>query len=620
MYVKNRLHKGEATHQNATVFGCALILALLAYGIARCFWPVYSDGDNYHISMVLSGSFGTNPFCQFINPILSGLSYVLAQLFGEADGFLLICCCAMFVSLWLLFAGILGSGHSGLEKCILLLCTMLLWFWSRPVSNNFTVQASFLAISGLVIIRTHCHRRPLSAVGAVITVLGFMVRLEGAFLVLPFWGLVVLADAMEMGGLRQLPKVLRPYVPVFVGIFAAVAVQKVFFSIEPMKSGMAFSDLRGNTLDYPVTPYHFLTNGKTEITEQDYYLPRYWVFLYDDAEMLRQFEITTRIGNYNLFDLRSGGVNNIVEEGVYLLTTYKKKLILPAMAAALTMLAQISRREKWYAYAQTILSWLGALVIMLYFMSVGRLPLRVIMAILLPCMTVNVLAAAKRNDSTEAQKTSVKEAVSVWLPAVFLAAGIAFTLYAVHTHRRYLIPGFFLAAVFMVFLPVVFRKKDFLWAVRSVNCIVLCALVGCAAFTLRTESVSKPQSILHARSAEFAQGAQMGDTVYYTAYLQLPAEEAYINAGKLRPREHTSRFIHLGSWLHGQPYFHAFLQENGLTYPANDLLYRPDTYLLAAPDITDVIVMSLQEHYGASVHAVPAGEYDGLPVWQILPE
>lgn len=596
----------------------AVLLTLLCYLIARFTLPIYVDVDNYGISSVLAGNYGSNPMCQFINPILSWLVYGLSRVFPTADMLLVVIYAAALVSLFLLFGGILTAEGTPLEKCTQLMLVAMSWFWIKPLNANFTLQASWLAVSGILVL-CYGQSRPVRAVGTLLLVLGEMLRFKATLLALPFWGLLIAADVMNKGCSREtIKKEIRRYALPLLCFGLIYLVQQCFFQMEPMKSAMLYSNIRSRAMDYPVYDWENLPQPIPGMSEADYKLMGKWVFLYDNAEMLRQFRLTVEYGSEKFV---WAGFQELLPVCRYFIMWLRDRLILPLSIFAAAGLLLICSHRKWYAYVQLFLALLGAVLILAYYYLLYRVPVRVVYAVALPCVAVMALAAF-RTDGTDDAKETLKGTARLTpvLPALVLAGILGLILGLTKTHRTALLSGAVLTiyALAAVGLAVNRKPRRYAWA-RQSACLILACIVGCMIpMRFKGASFASPQSVLHAR-VEDAQLESMGDTVYFTATGSIPLHRNIQN-GVLVGKAFEKHFVPLGGWTYGQVYRERFNAENNLTFPANDLLYRPDTYLLADEELADMIVESLRTHYGSGVRAVRLGEHEGVPKWQILPE
>lgn len=598
----------------------AFALTLLCYVTARCSQPIYADVDNFQICQVLSGSFTENAICQFVNPLLSLLAHGVHLLLPNADGYLIPVYAAAALSLYCLFSEALSDEYSQTEQCVRTAMVAAIWLWAKPLNANFTMQASWLAVSGILVLHrsTSLSRQILAT---LFIMLGTMIRLEAVLLTVPFWGLIILADVFQQGSsVKSIIKELKKYLFACLCVLAVIAVQKCLFSIEPMKSAMIYDSFRSRVVDFPVLDFNQIPLAFDGINKADYDLATSWVFLYDDEEMLSQFREIAQEASYNMYRADSQTVHLLLLNAKYLLMAYRSALILPLIVLAASVFVMGIKRVRWYTWLQVLLGWTGGAVMILYFLHIGRIPAHVFKSILLSCMAVTALAVLEAGSVTDKAPEGKTAAITAWVPAILLLVGVSAVLLLQQKHQIVFVGG--VAAIIcggVLGLTMLSGNRDFhLWAQKSAYRIMLCSIMCYMLFFLGGMKFDMPQPILDVWD-EPTLAEMAGNDLYYTCR-SMPWSDDTVNRGKLPSREYHEHFVGVGNWYVGQPYYQDFLKNNGFTYPAYDLLYRPDTYLLATEEWTDRIVQSLQGHYGDGVHAVQMGEFEGIAKWRIFPE
>lgn len=596
----------------------AIVLAIICYLIARCTQPIYNDGDSYAISNVISGVYAGNVLIQFTNPVLCYLSYGLTKMMPTADGYFVILFAGAFLALCFQFYEGLSEG-SALGKCIKCLLVSLVWFWIKPLNTNFTIQAAWFAVSGYLLLYLN-ESRWGRVLGTGILVLGAMIRLNAALLTMPFLGLIILTEILQNDlNVKSIRAVLRKYAIPLLCVLAAAVIQEGVFCLEPFESAKVYNSARSRIVDYPVLDYAQLPCAIDGVSEADFQLATSWVFLYDDAQMLDQFQRIAQAAGYNMYRTEPNGFSLFILSLKYHLIACRSILIPPLIILAATIFLLISHRARWYAYFQVLLSWMGSGVMILYFLYAGRCHGGVVTAIMLPCAAVTaVTGLSPGNCDTVGSGKEAHFYIAAWIPTLVLVLG-AGTVFVLSSNHRIILLGLVCMAIGIVVLvlPLIYRQRSLqAWSCRSICNALLCAMVCYLAFSLSKETYQMPQDIFHVRQ-ETAQMQLTDDMVCYT-WIPLAEADAYRAAGKAVPAQYRAQFIRMGGWHYGQPYYHKWLAENGLTYPANDLLYRPNTYLLATQEQADLIAQSLREHYGRNVSAALAGEYSGTAKWQLV--
>lgn len=543
-----------------------VMLAVFA-ALLVCLWAAQSclvvHVDNYFISMVANGYYGQDAYCLFINPVLSQILFLLASVNPAVDWFLLLSQLLSFFGLVFLAYCALRCGTPAPRAAVVLLAMVYVTAHAQLFNCNFTISSAFFAAVGWVSLSLYVRSSPVQesgfrgvALGCALLFYGasIMFRWECALLSVPFAIVELLPLSVRAGRMAIDEPAVMALKRSFLGMLAltalAVALSAAMFCLKcspAYSEADEYNDARSSIVDYPAKRWEEVSGDLPWMTENDYRLVHAWFFADTELFSTTHMEEIAQYSRANsnsidspsalvdmvLFGLAgsSGYLIAICVFGLYALRlgggTVRAKLIISALIAS------------------------GALF---YYAYVGRLPERVVLAVLF-----NML----------------------------IATGIGYCSVGgklIRTKCRF--------------------GAD----------AVLCAVVVFALVCAVPQVVSRYQSQIVGRFCD--DGVEIVDPgddpiLFWDS-------SAYINryrfAGCMPTKEYISRNIPTGTWLYGQPYFEAFLAERGVANPAEALLERGDSFFVSRDP--SLVLGLLRERYSPYAQVRQVGLADDVPVWK----
>ncbi len=546
----------------ASVAMLAVFAALLVFlWVAQSRLVVHVD--NYFISMVANGYYGQNAYCLFINPVLSWIIFLLASINPTVDWFLLLSQLLTFFGLIYLACCILRRGMPGPRAAIMLLLSVYVAAHAQLFNCNFTISSAFFAAIGWVSLSRYV-RSPLArksdfrgfTLGCALLFYGasIMFRWECALLSVPFAIVDFVPLGIRAGRIAIDESAVVALKRSCLGLCAVAALAIVLSAaMFCLKCSPAYSqageynDARSSIVDYPAKKWEEVSGDLPWMTEDDYRLVHAWFFadteLFSTAHM-EEIALYSRVNNNSIDSPLT--LVNVVLLGLAGSSGY----LITICAFGLYALCFGDGAVR----AKLIASALIALGVLFYYAYVGRLPERVVLAILF-----NLL----------------------------IAAGIGCCSVGDRLIRAKSHPGADAA---------------------------LCAVVVFALICAVPQGVSRYQSQIAGRfcddSVEIVESG--GDPIL------LWDSSAYVNryrfAGRMPTKEYISRNIPTGTWLYGQPYFEDFLAERGVANPAAALLERGDTFFVSRDP--SLVLGLLRERYSPYTEVRQVGLADDVPVWK----
>ena len=224
----------------------------------------------------------------------------------------------------------------------------------------------------------------------------------------------------------------------------------------------------------------------------------------------------------------------------------------------IVFLYAFSANQSWWRKLECVLACAGAGIIILYYIMVGRAPLR------------------------------------VWESVIFAAMGVL-VINKVSADKQVVDKRFFIVLkVFVGLLLCVGIFKDVVTAEFSAPQLAL-------------KSRSNVDESLYEETFE-------GQSLYFWESWHANITQYYMKQGKLPSEEFLRHNLSVGDWVYGQVYFNNHLKKVNASNPARALLQRNNTYF-AGIDYT-FLLDYLQEHYGYDIRVKKCGEINNLPIWK----
>ena len=543
--------------RTATRKGIAFLIACLCLLASLFTHPLYEDVDNYSVSMVTMGLFGGNG-CQYthvaLNLLLGGLSRVLPA----ADAFALLGRALVFLCFYLLLT--MASDGEGMIR--FLSCALFCLFFSISLplfTANYGIQAVFFAGTGWLALSRGIRggRRSLSACGFLLLLTGMLWRLSVAAVLLPYI-LLDLAFRLPGSSGAERRRAVRGLLPVCLAALLLAGCQALYERSPAARDGFAYDRARILLEDYPTKEWDEIEETGEELgfTELDYDMARLW-FLADTERMDAAF--LTRMGEAGKtvqYGLNPEGLSGAANELVHFFEDERKEnYAWVAGMLLLVFLTALTGAPARYS-VQAVLAAAGSLAVILFFLMIGRAPLR-LLHMVFTAETLSLSGILVRAE--EAGKTG----------------------------RR----GF-----------TAFR------AGRLALCLLLLFSAG---YTLRKDGIRAPQTAFLARAERDGEEEETDFTLWEDWHAGVA--HALMDEGRLPSARTLSRNLPAGDWAYGQLYFTEYLNRIGKGNPARFLLQNDGAYFATNDgEFLREMLSYLAEKTGKRVVAAPSGEKNGI--------
>ena len=568
----------------------AFIVALVCYWLFSVIGKLYFDNDNLMIGVVTNGIYSNDVFCQYLHPLLCLTIRGLSFLLPTADCFLVITTIFVFIELMVLtYIALLETENKPWRQWnvqdwilrVMLVCGTI--FLSTAIniwSINYTTQTASFIFAGLISLFEYKNKRDQKALfilGTLLVIFGFMMRIEGALIFVPY---VLLQIATELWTAKKdtegkkvketatdLIKLLAPCVII---IAALLISRTVFWSIEPHASARDYNEVRTISGDFHMQDWEEVEDEIVNTDYTEYKSPIVWSLIDTDVLNTEKIAYIAEIGSTPRYPLNSEGlVKTLQEMWRKGFTTNLQLLLLLIITLILAVRNIICINNKWLRL-ESIFAVGGSFLILFYFTIRGRAPLHVWQSTVFACVTILIVAAL--NDVRKRRTTA------------HIKAGIGV-----------------LDAVFMLMISAVLY-----FSIGQV---------------IATSSFHSPTTAFTARinvdESEFAQTLEDDSLYIWPSFWQTLAGK-YVEKGKLPSREVLEHNIPLAYWSYGQVYFTDVLKRMNAENPAKALLERPNTYLVKVRGMDDFVLDYMRAHYGEDLELEEIGEVNKYGYYRLV--
>lgn len=540
----------------------SVVLTGICYFVFTFFSALYNDSDNIIVSMVVNGLYGENNICQYLHPFLCLMIKPFSKVFTHTDVFLLLIHAMTVVEIFMLFYVGVSRWYGKTERDIedhlqLAMNLFFVFFLSMGVNMwnaNYTVQTASFIFTGLFLLLTGSSKSH-KVIGSMLTVFGFLLRVEGALLFIPYLFLELLIICIEADK-KCIKELFRRILPCTIIITLILTGRFVFYSFEPYKTATLYNESRTTAVDFPMQDWGSIDPKPEGIDRTDYIAATGWVFAdteYINADSLKAMAVAGRRTAFKL-----NAMDKIIKEMWRRLTqTNLYMLLLFVLTVTYTIRNLVCCGN--LRRVESVLAAAGGFVILLYFTCSGRAPTRVWIPVLLAADMVLMIA-----DFKDKKLSRVSPVFSLALCAI-LWFGIGQAAINFHFHS----PTTALNSITSYEVtdnPYTYAKGDelFIWP--------------------NWHSASLP------------------------AY--------YCSIGKLPTKDVIEHNIPDGDWVYGQPYYNEMLKRINAVNPARALLEREDTYLMEG--YSETLISQMKEHYGNDIEVIEAGEAAGKKIYKVV--
>lgn len=549
----------------------SFVLTFLFWAIQNSF-PIYIDGDNYWNSIVLNGLFSEENYYQYVNPIVAYIVRGIDGLFKQADGYVLLCEVLMFLGIWCLLYVFASYGISRFYYLCIWMTLVSLNFKLNIVHVNFTIVAGAFTAVGIISIFAYTHKKvgKISLLcGMILMVFGSMWRLSAQAMFIPFVILMMVVEIwIRIGNKKELihhvKRTCMVVLPVILMIGICFCYDKQVKLSEKYSDSIEYNSLRSTMLDFPMKSFNDVEEQLADIgvSQNDYETISSWIFA--DTDLVDT--------NYlrSLLEIVDADKDDIMDDMQYTLSKLydsifnSGSLLVQLMFFALIFLiVSFSKYDIRYKL-ELIFSYLGAGVILLGFVFVGRIPVRVVQTLFFCvwCVVAHVLLS-----NVEYRKLSDVKKMT-----------------------------FFGGIVLAVFVNAITGMEyDFSLKLPS-------SLYAKTNQTYSFESVDESSDTVYI----------CGISDYYNDYVMpiLWKEDA------LPTTQFMNQNIIDGGCAYGQVYFLEYLYRIGIENPMSALIQREHTYYVAEEERCNCVLQFLREHYNENTQVECVGMTAGVPVWE----
>lgn len=532
--------------------------------------------DNLTISVVTGGMYGDNNFCQYIHPFLCLIIKILNPLLPTADVFMLVThvfllgCIMGLVYLILCQFPTKSIKLWRLEDYVTVALGLLfiLWFvWGQDLfDTNYTVQTAALIFVGLLAIfvaKDESRSCRWVIFGTILIGVGFLYRLAGALLFLPFIGLEVTTELIRSEDWKaELRKSIHYVLPCLILIALLLCTKWAFISQEPYATDTKYTTYRTTAVDYPMKYWgeEGIDEEHTGVDQTTYENATNWSFVDTDIISVDALERIANIGSKMKYTYTLTGLNGALRD-IHL-------CIMAVLCLILTIWNIATGSDRWLR-AEAACGLAGGFIILLYFTFRGRALIRVWQCVLMAALCILIITTLKSHRNREKGTTEnlSKRPLAPILIRLLVCVVLYFGVGQVMAHSEFHPP------------------------ITPATC--------------RTEVDDSMYAPTFEEDALY---------IWPNWYAQIPKE--FSKQNKLPTQRVMEHNIAVGDWVYGQEYFRQFLKRIDAENPARALLERPHTYLVEGQN--DMILAFMREHYGDNIKLKRVGTVNGKKTYQFV--
>lgn len=490
---------------------------------------LYANVDNYTISIVTNRLYDADNYCVYLHPILCWIIGMISNIFPQADAFALLGRALIWGAFVWLFYTVMKSQQKSsdkiLEALFLLFISIALNIWNE----NYTVQAAFFMFTGLVTLFGVERKKRFGlldiCIGTAFMCIGVMWRIQAALLFIPFVLLEIVAGRIctEESGTDYWKNVKKAFGSVFLLFLILVVSRSAVQMSEEYNSSVAYDSARVKVQDYPMKDWEVVENELVGISRSEYDSAKSWILL-DTETIDKDFLLKIAdVGETTEFDWNIHGlVKGFKMMALTVWRSSKAVWIFLSVFLSVFLYAFLAN-QSWWRKLECVLACAGAGIIILYYIMVGRAPLRVWESVIFAAMGVLVI-----------NKLSADEQVV---------------------------------------------DKRFFIVLKVIVGLLLC--VGIFRDVVTAE-FSAPQLAINSRShvdEALYEETFEEEALYFWESWHANITQYYMKQGKLPSEELLRHNLSVGDWTYGQVYFVNHLEEVNAENPAKALVDRNDTYL-----------------------------------------
>ena len=538
------------------------VLMLIDFFIGICTEPLYANVDNFNISLVTNGLFSRDTYTYYLHPWLcKGIKWV-SCFYPHADVYTVLMRVFVGISIWVLFAMIIKLNIGIIQKISL---TFMVYASSFAISiwcNNYTIQAALFVMCGYTLLREMFNRKKLLYIilASILMCVGFMWRVQGALLTIPFIMLDITIRLIESKELKaDLKKIIEVIIIPLICLGIVLCSQSIVENSSKYKMDLEYSKARTVVEDFPVKTWGDVSKEINNISEKEYNAAVSWMLIDTDVVNTNLFKKIAEVGAINKYEYSISGIVNAVKEMVEFIITRRGWTAILGVIIFLTFVLILSAQNNRWKRIEGILSIIGGGIILLYFSIRGR-------------------------------------AVDhVWISVIVIVEIILVS----------------------IFIDTIVQKQLSRKKLTIITSLIMAICIMGMGWTIKESKIHTPQFAINSRTNNYTNQITVEykeDDLYIWGKWHKNVTRTYMALGKLPTKEFINHNMALGDWIYGQTYYKDYLKKVNAQNPATALLERKHTYLVE-DDCSDVLAF-LKEHYGDDIKASKVGNIDKVAVWQ----
>ncbi len=512
--------------------------------------------DNYGISIAANAVDVKYNYVSFLSPLLCMFIGVVSNILTSADVFKLFCDVLCFVSLWYMAAFILYRKKDISAK----VGAFSIWFvavCSNICNENFNIITAFVSMAAFLPLMDAIGKKNIGKKHIIISVILFfcasMMRFEIVLLFIPFVALRLFFAYIKSRDKSLVKNAALVFMPVAVCAVFVYACGYFYSHSSAVRPMVEYNAARALVMDYPINVSAVSEESIAKnITENDLRMLNQFMILDTDRIDTDFFNTVADTASVTFY---FDNIKNVTDN---LKNPSAQCLWIGMAALAVLFLSLLICGDKMQK-AEAIFAMLGMTAIVVGFLFRGRITDSVLMSIEYVCacglITIFDISPSKR----------IKGVLLAAFAAVFVLAEAKFyTAY----YGRPSAPVFTARAndgvIDDIFAPTYEDGKVYIWSATEYS------------------------------------------------YRLMPVVQGF---GKLPTKQFSAHHISAGGWEYGSAEQKARFERAGITNPAYDLLYRPNTYFVGDENAQAIVYQYLLEHIDPTAQVEYAGDLIGAKTW-----
>ena len=547
-------------------FGISFMLSVL-FWIFQGQLPIYTDIDNYGISMILNGLYDTDNYCCFVSPILAKMVSIVDWIIPTADGFVVLMELTMAVAICLLLFTLLSFGVHKINLLIIWLLLVVCNFNLNIFHINFTVYSGILTCIALIGLYAFVKKKVgyiAGIVSIVVFLMGALWRFNAQLLFVPFIALVILAEFIckRKAVIPYQKRIIAVVILMIVCMGGSKITSNIVSNSDIYSAAVDYNNARSRLFDYPLADWDAV-GDKLEaagISKNDYYSIQDTVLADTDiitTEYMQQIHDVAKEEGENILDTLADKMDDVWYMINSDMSIYLQIVCLMFILFWLLLFSDCMKMR----ILELLFSYIGTIVIVLYFAATGRIPDRVMQTILF----------------------------ADW----FVVGSVLFA-----------------------------DKWQYNFSVKNVRQFLFGFVISAAIFSYISADKIEDGSVFDSFTAKTGQsdnGLVKDDAKYvwgtydYNTYIA----ESYWQNNKLPSMEFMHSNITDGKWVYGQVCYNNYLSSIDLCNPMQALLDE-NVYYIGNGERSEMILTFLREHYDSNIVIQEIDNIEGIPVWQFI--